>query len=120
MKWVDAILRENGEGKAENSECRRIQRYSIEETIETVTRLMNVSVETVRFRGGHENRAREMSIYLAQKYCMETSVALGRECAGITGSGIGYTCRKVRKKLKQNHKFRYLLEKVEKNLLLEA
>jgi chromosomal replication initiation ATPase DnaA len=71
-------------------------------------------------RGRHDNRAREMAIYLAQKYGEETNAALGRVFGGITGSGISYMCCKVTNKLHHNRKLRRLLERLEHDLLLEA
>ena len=120
VKWVDSILIENGTGESEQSRCRRIESHSVEGIIGTVSRIMNVPVNTIRSRGRHDNRAREMAIYLAQKYGEETNAALGRVFGGITGSGISYMCCKVTNKLHHNRKLRRLLERLEHDLLLEA
>jgi len=53
-------------------------------------------------------------VYLAQRCCRETNVAIGMEFGGIAGTKVSYVAQKVKEPLSWDGQFRELYERAEK------
>ena len=99
---------------------KQLRKVAVAEVIRIVSEVAGVSEEALRARGRHGNEARELAMYLAQRYCGETNVAIGMEFGGIAGTNVSYVSQKVKERLSGDREFRELCERAERNLFSEG
>ena len=74
----------------------------------------------IRARWCQSNDARDISVYLAHKYCEVTNVRIGRELGGLSGAHVGYILKKVKNRLSRDRGLSVMLQSMEKILVLRV
>jgi len=85
-----------------------------------VSAVAGVSEGALRARGRHGDEARELAMYLAQRYSGETNMSISRELGGIVGMNVSYVAQKVKDRLSGDGQLRELCERAEENLFSEG
>jgi chromosomal replication initiation ATPase DnaA len=72
---------------------------AIEEVIEAVGMVCGVNKGTILDKGGKENRARKMALYLAQRYSGLSNEEIGVQFSGIHYSAVSKAAARVKKEM---------------------
>ena len=116
VEWIQECILNLREDPPAVLETKKIRKIPLERIIQVVSGTMSVSEQMIRARWCLSNDARDISVYLAHKYCEVTNVRIGRELGGLSGAHVGYILKKVKKRLSRDRELNIMLQSIEENI----
>ena len=120
VDWVKEEFQGRLEGDLSSSYMKRFQAISVQNVIDTVSEIFQVSAESICQSGRHGNVPREIAVFLSHRYCDATNAALGRVFGEIHGTNISSISRKIKEMIDRSGEFREIVKQIEKNLFSDA
>ena len=116
IEWIQESILNLRDDSPAIEENRKIRELTMERIIQAVSEMMGVSEQMIRTKWGQSNTARDISVYLAHRYCEMTNVWIGRELGGISGAHVGLILKRVKHRRDSDQEFSILLQNLEENI----